>query len=446
MKQITLSIILVCLSLATTHAQVVPIPNSTFKAYLVGNSSINTNGDNEIQLIEAFSFNGKIDISSLGISDLSGLEYFLSLTELDCSINGLTSLDISSNTNLTHLKCANNPLDSIDISQQTGLTHFDCSWCFLPSIDVSQNTALTHLNCRINNFSSLDVRPNTALVSLKCDNNSLDSLDVSNNIHLTELDCSGNPLTSLDVSMNTALTKLGCSFNQLSTLDLSSNTMLNDLYCSHNVLTALDVHHNPLLKNLDLRHNQLTSLDLSSNTNLRYLNASHNQLTALDLVYNTSLNSLLCNNNQLSSLNVQNGNNHNFYTPQNHFKATSNPNLSCIQVDDPVHSSANWLNIDSTASFSSNCFTHTTAPMADLQILKTFPNPTTGIVQISLGKQYDKLNLEVTNLAGQLILSKTIFHTQELVLDLNQPNGVYFIHLQTHQYKKTLKVVKESRL
>jgi len=39
--------------------------------------------------------------------------------------------------------------------------------------------------------------------------------------------------------------------------------------------------------------------------------------------------------------------------------STSNPNLTCIDVDDPVYSTANWTvangNIDSQHYFSSNC-------------------------------------------------------------------------------------------
>ena len=60
---------------------------------------------------------------------------------------------------------------------------------------------------------------------------------------------------------------------------------------------------------------------------------------------------LSCGFNNLVSLDVRNGNNINFST----FSPSNNPNLYCIDVDDPVYSTANWLNIDAWASFSSNC-------------------------------------------------------------------------------------------
>ena len=41
--------------------QNVNIPDANFKAYLVGNSAVNTNGDSEIQVSEAAAFLGSIN-------------------------------------------------------------------------------------------------------------------------------------------------------------------------------------------------------------------------------------------------------------------------------------------------------------------------------------------------------------------------------------------------
>jgi hypothetical protein len=74
-----LLLILLCLPFIG-FGQNVYIPDANFKAYLVGNALINTNGDGEIQLIEANVFNGQIECSYLNISDLTGIEEFSSLT------------------------------------------------------------------------------------------------------------------------------------------------------------------------------------------------------------------------------------------------------------------------------------------------------------------------------------------------------------------------------
>jgi hypothetical protein len=50
------------------RAQIVHIPDANFKAALVGNGEINTNGDDEIQVSEAEAYSGSLDVSSyLGI-------------------------------------------------------------------------------------------------------------------------------------------------------------------------------------------------------------------------------------------------------------------------------------------------------------------------------------------------------------------------------------------
>jgi len=76
-------------------AQNVNIPDANFKAYLVGNSEINTNGDSEISVAEAQAFTGLINCSNKDIYNLTGIEAFINITKLRCNTNKLTSLDIS---------------------------------------------------------------------------------------------------------------------------------------------------------------------------------------------------------------------------------------------------------------------------------------------------------------------------------------------------------------
>jgi hypothetical protein len=212
-------------------------------------------------------------------------------------------------------------------------------------------TALTWLNCWGNQLTSLDVSQNTALTYLSCRVNQLTSLNVSGATALTYLGCNANQLTSLNVSQNTALTTLGCAGNQLSSLNVSQNTALINLYCYVNQLTSLDISQNTALTQLQSETNQITSLDVSQNTALTYLALSANQLTSLDVSGATALTYLDCHLNQLTSLDVRNGNNTNFTG----FHAHNNPNLYCIDVDNDVYSTANWLQHDPWASFSNDC-------------------------------------------------------------------------------------------
>jgi hypothetical protein len=196
-------------------------------------------------------------VAGQNITDLTGIEDFISLTTLNCYSNQLTTLDVSSNIALTTLYCRTNQLTSLDVSSNTALTYLDCNYNQLTTLDVSTNTALTYLECSSNQLTTLGVSGTTALTTLWCSENQLTTLDVSNNTALTKLWCSENQLTTLDVSSNTALDELICRYNQLITLDVSSNITLDTLICGH--------------------QQQLTTLDLrnGNNTNLQIVSANN---------------------------------------------------------------------------------------------------------------------------------------------------------------------------
>ncbi len=263
-----------------------------------------TSADMEkIAAITALNVSGSYDDPGT-LTSLQGIEYFESLTYLECIYSSLTSLEVSANTKLTELWCYNNQLATLDVSANTALTHLSCDSNQLESLDVSANTALTLLRCYSNQLTELDLSRNTALTELYCHENQLMSLDVRANTALTELWCYNNQLASLDVSQNTALTDLNCNVNQLASLDVSRNTALTELRCYGNKLTSLDMRANTALTHLDCGYNQLTELDVSANTALTYLYCNENQLTELDVSRNTALTYLSCHSNRLKSLDI----------------------------------------------------------------------------------------------------------------------------------------------
>ena len=268
-------------------------PDANFRIYV---STFDTDNDDcltpaELAAVENMALYNK------SIGDLTGIEHFTALTELDCRRNQLTSLDLSKNTALQVLNCNNNPLTSLVLGGNTALTKLSCTNNQLTSLDLSKNTSLQVLDCGDNQLASLDVSANTALKELYCGDNPLTSLDVSANTALTDLNCINNQLASLDVSANTALTSLLCGDNQLTSLDVSANTALTSLLCAKNQLTSLDVSKNLALTDLDCRWNQLTSLDVSKNTALTDLDCRWNQLTSLDLSANPKLSFSHCSTN-----------------------------------------------------------------------------------------------------------------------------------------------------
>ncbi len=278
-------------------------PDEIFRSYV--DENFDTTDDDILDSDEIEAVTG-INVYDMGISDLTGVEYFTSLTYLNCSCNNLTSLDVSKNTELFSLACEQNNLTALDISKNVNLERVFTQYNQLTSLDVSANTLLIELRCQGNAITVLDVSQNTALTYLDCDENQLTSLDASQNTALTYLDCGYNQLTSLDVSQNTALTYLDCSGNQLTSLDVSKNTALIDLSCGYNQLASIDVSNNTALIDLRCGNNQLESLNVSNNTALTILYCYNNQLTVLDVSKNTELEDLLCESNQLTALDLSN--------------------------------------------------------------------------------------------------------------------------------------------
>lgn len=199
MKKSKLFLLIGLVYCAMFYAQTVNIPDANFKAYLVGNTSINTNGDNEIQISEATAFTGEIQCANKNIADLTGVEAFTKIFALSFSSNQVTSLDVSKNLNLVGLNCSQNMLTSLDISKNTALQYLYCGNNLLTDLDVSKNTNLRTLNCVSNQITNLDMSKNIALLNLVCNYNQLTHLDISKNIVLSSFYCSNNQLTSLNL-------------------------------------------------------------------------------------------------------------------------------------------------------------------------------------------------------------------------------------------------------
>ena len=227
-----------------------------------------------------------LNIANKSISSLDGLEQFLSLKELICNNNNLTSLDGVPDF-LQILNCSNNKITSLSVLH----------WC----------NSLETLNCSNNRITSLDNLP-YYIKSIDCSNNLLSgmvtikdrsplkTLNISNN-SITRLDCTNNSLTSLYVTNCTNMFMLECQNNYLTSLNVSSNTALKNLYCGSNKLTSL-----PSLPNnisiVDVQKNQISSISSSSlPQSLTALDCSNNKLTTLQIVGKPNLTLLDCSNN-----------------------------------------------------------------------------------------------------------------------------------------------------
>jgi Leucine-rich repeat (LRR) protein len=302
MKRILAFLLIITLS-NLMIAQTTAIPDSNFEQALIDLGFDTGSPDGTIPTANIDTLTS-LGIHGENISDLTGIEDFITLTELICGNNQLTSLDVSQNTDLARLFCHSNQLTNLVVTQNTALIYLSCSNNQLNSLDVSQHPSLTYLYCRNNQLTSLNIAQSNALVQLNCEANQLTSLDVTQNTALTELHCSSNQITNLNITQNTALTQLACGDNQLTNLDVTQHSALTRLYCYENQINNLDVSQNTSLINLYCGNNLLTNLDVTQNTVLTQLYCDINQLTNLNVAQNTSLTQLRCNNNQLINLDV----------------------------------------------------------------------------------------------------------------------------------------------
>ena len=271
MKKLLILLSLVCLKQASAQTWVT-IPDAQFLSYLktIVPTAINVNQlDISSSLVTTTTHT--IDLSSYNsIADLTGLQYFSSLTYLYCAANKLTGLPALPNS-LSYLDCSGNPLTSFPV---------------LPN-------SLSHLNCSINNLSSLPALPGS-LNYLDCDNNKLTGLPALPD-SLNYLDCSQNNLSSLP-ALPDSLTELICDYNTLNVLP-ALPVYLNGLSCDYNNLSSLPALPDSL-KNLSCGENKLTSLPVLPNLISLWCDA--NKLTSLPALPN-SLTYLHCGANNLSN-------------------------------------------------------------------------------------------------------------------------------------------------
>jgi hypothetical protein len=234
--------------------------------------------------------------------------------------------------------------------------------------------------------------------------------------NLTVLDCSNNILPSLDISTNVALTSLYCNVCQLPSLDVSNNTNLLALSCYSNQLSSIDVNSNTLMEEFYAYNNQLTNLNMNNQTAIRRF---------------------FVQDNQLVTLGFKNGN----YMNVTHFNVTSNPTLTCIDVDDVAYSTANWDHIDGGVVFSNNCFTN--LDLAHSSELVIYPNPVSADCTIELPKMVSTIELVLYNNLGQKSMHKEYKNTDQINLNLeNLDAGIYWLSMSFGERSFQYKIIK----
>lgn len=184
------------------------------------------------------------------------------LTKLNCSYNeGMSGLDIPDG--LKELRCNNGAITSLSLSSLSQLTLLDCSANPLQSIDLSQNTALQYLYLR-----GLDQIPQFA-----------GGLQISNLTNLVELDFSGSTFTYVELPpLSENLKIFNCSNTKLDIFNVAGCPNLEELYASGSMILTLDISENNNLKKLVCNKTQLKTLKMPKAPQLEYIDIYNNHL------------------------------------------------------------------------------------------------------------------------------------------------------------------------
>ncbi|WP_264552712.1 T9SS type A sorting domain-containing protein [Flavobacterium sp. N2038] len=307
-----------------------------------------------------------LDVSTSGITDLTGISDFINLESLTVSDNNLNKIDVSKNFKLTSLNVGKNQLTQVNLSNNKNLQAFYCNDNLLTSLDLSKNKKLISVSCTNNKLISLNLKngnniasdgvgirnftsnpdlkciqvddetyANTKWVSFKDANAGYSSnceyataipdpkfedklialgidsgvkdgkVATANIIDITSLNVDKSEISDLTgIQDFISLKALSARNNAIKNVDVSKNTELTSLDVYGNNLTTIDVAKNTLLKKLFTGNNSISSINITNNIALTHLTFELTRIETIDLSQNKNLLYLDCTNSPLKSLDI----------------------------------------------------------------------------------------------------------------------------------------------
>ena len=251
-------------------------PDQNLKAALIP-LGIDTSNDGEISVGEA-RLVSSLNLARKNVTDLSGIEYFENLNNLNLGYNSnLSNISILGKlTNLTTLYLNNNNISDISsLDKLTNLRALHLNNNRISNISsLGKLTNLTNLILYYNNISDISsLNTLTNLTTLCLDNNNISDVSSLYNLtHLATLYLHNNSISDISSLSNlTNLTFLTLQYNNISDISsLGKLTNLIDLGLKNNRITNISsLGKLTNLMRLDLQYNNIS--DISSLSNLKKL-------------------------------------------------------------------------------------------------------------------------------------------------------------------------------
>ncbi|TNF72617.1 MAG: hypothetical protein EP302_04965 [Bacteroidetes bacterium] len=155
------------------------IPDSNFESALVA-LNLDDAVDGSV-LTSNIEFIQNLNVSSKGIEDLTGIEDFEALLDLNVRGNALKTLNISGNRNLLFLWAENNQLTQLVIGNNPNIEKLGTSGNQLTTLKVTEYTTLQLLDLANNQITAIDVStlPLPTFNEFKIEGNPLTCIQVS---------------------------------------------------------------------------------------------------------------------------------------------------------------------------------------------------------------------------------------------------------------------------
>ena len=305
-------------------AQTTTITDANFEQELI-NQGIDTNGLNGNILDTDAQAVTSLTLAGTTISDITGVEAFINLTDLDLGDNPVVSVDLSAlNLLVSFTTDKNDALTTLDLSQNLLLETiwmesdlFTAGEAPITVIDLSNNTNLVDIEIDgFRNVTDLILPVTPTLTDIYLRYLADISLDFSLLDGLEDLNIGGSAVSGVTITLPnvyTVLQTLRISSIDIPTIDISnyinlqsiyfwgtyvenlylpSSTTLTDIFIIlHDIQHPLDFSIMPNLEDIDITLNLATPLvvDVTQNFELTDLNLSNNDLASIDLTQNILL-------------------------------------------------------------------------------------------------------------------------------------------------------------
>lgn len=263
------------------------VPDDNFEQQLI-DLGYDTILDNQvptssIESVESLSLNGDSPPNFGSINDLTGLEAFVSLTNLTLGFvddNDYT-LDTSDFPELRELSFFESTLNSIIIDENSALESLADDINLTGTLEVTNNNSLNEINLQSAVINSVLISGTTQLVSFTAFDRSIQSITIIDNSALQSIELLNVTFGAFDFSDNPVLESFGISIssNLPDLSDFSSCPNLREIAISgisDNSLSSIDISSNVLLERLDIDSSGFSSLDISNNNILVTLYADSN--------------------------------------------------------------------------------------------------------------------------------------------------------------------------